>query len=315
MVNRDRLDEFKSTYQGSEREKRDVLYAYEWNNGSLDGVFQDVVCSNSLEDEGRFRKIIDEAIDAGNVEKLGAYVNESKKTKERRKKKAERESAEAIQHAKDLGLYDEVFGRGKKEDGGTSGLASLILQRQQHRADTFFNNMEAKYGGKGAATSKNKGNKRTLGDMMPKEDGKTRNESRKHRPKAQVVDESGEADKWAGPLEEPLPKEKFRATEARTRQSRKAKRVAEDSDEEESLGDEDTEEEEEGDEIEQDENGEDEEEILEEKPMPAKRAKRNSQQQKGRPRIRATAKAKAPTNRKPPVKAKVSTKSRPSDRR
>ncbi|KAK6536176.1 hypothetical protein TWF281_000422 [Arthrobotrys megalospora] len=197
VVTGDTLTEFKKTYQGSDEERGDLLAIFEDVEGDMDKLFENVMLSDPLADEDRFRKIIDAAIKAGEVEGYTAYVNETKKSKQARKKNAEKESKEAMELAKKLGVYDKLFGkpdveevddeepapsaRGKKavtakkkkesnpEDDPNHPLAALIRSRQKDRgvrASNFFDNLEAKYGQPAAK----KGRKRPSAEPEPSEE-------------------------------------------------------------------------------------------------------------------------------------------------
>lgn len=99
---------------GSEEERLAVLDAYTSSQGSLDVVFERVMVSSVLDDEERFRTIIQAAIDAGEVEAYKAFTKETKKSKNERRKKAEGEQKEAEEYAKELGVWDVLFGNKKK---------------------------------------------------------------------------------------------------------------------------------------------------------------------------------------------------------
>jgi DnaJ family protein C protein 9 len=269
----DKLNSLKTTYQGSEEEKRDVLDAYKRYKGNLNKVFRDVMMSNALEDEDRFREYIDAAITAEEVQGFDAYVNEAKKIRKARKKGAEREKTEATEHAKELGVYESLFENGKPKDGGQKGLADLIQQRQKQRATTFLDDLETKYGGKSAVNGKPNGKKRKANDEPLAEVSKMNGTGHKRRKAAEVIDESSGEDEQDEASDEP-PEEAFQAMAARTQKASYVKPAAEDSDAEESLGDEDTEEEE--------DEQEEEEAPKEEKPKPAKKATRQRQVQRRR---------------------------------
>ncbi|KIW34543.1 uncharacterized protein PV07_01320 [Cladophialophora immunda] len=162
VVRGDMIEQVKKEYQGSEEEKDDVLAAYEQGEGDMDAVFESVMCSDVVADEDRFRKIIDEAIAQGEVEAYSRYTKEDKKSRERRKANAKKEEAEARELAEELGVAEKLFGKkgsGKKKSktGGddNDALQALIQQRQQSRAQNFFDDLEAKYGG-GAKKGKRK---------------------------------------------------------------------------------------------------------------------------------------------------------------
>lgn len=153
VVRGEMIEQVKREYQGSEEERGDVLAAYEQGEGDMDAVFEMVMCSDVLVDEERFTKIIDEAIAKGEVEAHDCYTKEDKKTRERRKASAKKEAEEAEELARELGVADKLFGRkdtrkkkSKKGEDDTDALKALIQQRQQSRAQNFFDDLEAKYG-------------------------------------------------------------------------------------------------------------------------------------------------------------------------
>lgn len=154
-MTKEKLDDFKSGYQGSDEEKRDVLAAYTSFKGRMNSIFNTVMLSNPLDDEDRFRAYIDQAIREDEVEAFDAYANEPKKAREKRAAKAKKESEAARAHAKDIGIYDLAFGVedvGKRDKASIAGkgepdLKALLQQRATGRAANFLENLEAKYGG------------------------------------------------------------------------------------------------------------------------------------------------------------------------
>lgn len=146
-----KLDGFKSEYQNSEEETGDVLTAYKTHKGKMNAIYSRVMMSNPLEDEDRFREIIDGAIAKGEVEAYAAYTNESGKSKEARMKNARREGVEAQAYAKKLGVHDKLFDTGPKKSkkgasaAGDADLAALIQQRGKDRTESFLDNLEQKY--------------------------------------------------------------------------------------------------------------------------------------------------------------------------
>ncbi|RDW90351.1 DnaJ domain protein [Aspergillus mulundensis] len=146
------LATFKSEYQGSEEEKNDVLTAYENYEGDLDRVYESVMLCNVLDDDDRFRAIIDKAIENGKVVKYKNYTDEPEKKRQQRLKRAQKEAKEAERLAKKLEKQKEAgsakAGARKGNKGGameTNDLAALIQQRQASRAESFFDRLEAKY--------------------------------------------------------------------------------------------------------------------------------------------------------------------------
>ena len=136
----------------------------------MKGLYERVMMSNMLADEGRFRQIVDGAISDGTVEAFPVYLNETDKQKERRRKQALKEQQEAEEHAKDLGIHSRVYEVDSKEnevllqrskEAATSSecnLAALIQQRVKGRMENFVEKLEEKYatkpkkGGRGKKT-------------------------------------------------------------------------------------------------------------------------------------------------------------------
>ena len=152
VVTEEKIGTFKSSYQGSEEERQDVLKGYAAYEGDMGKVFESVMLSNMLEDEERFRGYIDAAIAKGEAESYKAYTEESEKRRKQRMKKARKEAAEAETHLKDLaGKKAEKKDKAKKKGGGgMDDLAALIQQRSAAReaqSSAFLSNLEAKYGG------------------------------------------------------------------------------------------------------------------------------------------------------------------------
>lgn len=173
MVSGDMIEKIKREYQGSEEEKADVLRVYEENEGHMDALYEEIMCSNVLEDDERFRKIIDQAIKEGVVEKFDSYKKDTKAARKKRVDKAKAEEAEAMELAEELGVKDKLFGTGTRHAGGKGRkkgkensdetLRALIQQRQKGRAENFFDNLEAKYGDGGRKS------KRRPADEPPEE--------------------------------------------------------------------------------------------------------------------------------------------------
>lgn len=153
LMTADAMLKFKAEYQGGEEEKGALLEAYETYKGNMDRVYETVMCSNVLDDDERFRRIVDAAIESGEVKAHKAYTDESEAKRKRRIDRAENEESEAMELAEELGVKEKLFGRGGKKtkgkkDNGEDALKALIQQRQQGRAETFLDGLEAKYGGK-----------------------------------------------------------------------------------------------------------------------------------------------------------------------
>ncbi|OGM44858.1 DnaJ domain protein [Aspergillus bombycis] len=147
------LDKFKQEYQGSEEEESDLLAAFEKYRGDMDKIYESVMLCNVLDDDERFRALIDKAIADGKVEKYKKYSEEPERKRQQRFKRAQKEAKEAEEAAKELEEKEEVKGttkakKGKKKKTSAmddSDLVALIQQRQASRAESFFDKLEAKY--------------------------------------------------------------------------------------------------------------------------------------------------------------------------
>jgi DnaJ family protein C protein 9 len=141
-------------------------------------VYATVMLSDPLEDEDRFRVIIDEAIEKGDVKGFKAYVNETAAAKRARMREAEGEAEEAMEYAKELGVADKLFGKGKKgKDSGEDALAALIQKRQEGRS-SFLDNLEAKYANKAkSARPKGKKGKKRVSEDEDEDDGEPSEEA------------------------------------------------------------------------------------------------------------------------------------------
>ncbi|KAF5664877.1 hypothetical protein FHETE_6890 [Fusarium heterosporum] len=171
-ISSDAIDKFAKKYKGSDEEKGDVLDAYEDCEGDMDALYERVMLSDVLQDDERFREIIDKAIKSKKVSSFLAYTKETKKKRETRTRKARAEATEAEDYAKELGVHDKLFGekKGKKKKGkGNSedDLAALILKRQQDRSESFLDHLAEKYGAK--ESKGKKGKKRPVEDEPSEE--------------------------------------------------------------------------------------------------------------------------------------------------
>ncbi|KAK5626279.1 hypothetical protein RRF57_001994 [Xylaria bambusicola] len=168
-ISNDTIEKFAAKYKGSDEERDDILVAYEENEGDMDAIYEAVMLSNVLKDDGRFRKIIDDAIASEDVPAFKAYVKESKKSRQARIKAAKDEASEAEEYAKELGIHDKLFGdkKGKKKGSSEDDLAALIRRNHQRR-ESFLDNLTAKYG---ATLAKGKkGKKRRVEESEPSEE-------------------------------------------------------------------------------------------------------------------------------------------------
>lgn len=169
--------------------------------------------SNPLDDEDRFKAIIDAAIAAGEAEPFDAYYNADPRERRERIRVAEKEGKEAQELAKELGVHGSLFGNGRQEGQEKKGLADLIQQRQKARAATFLDDLTAKYvngaGKKGAARGKKRKSEDSEEEIsssiaQPRKKGKITKKRKANTPKANEWEtESGDDDE-IDPSEQPV---------------------------------------------------------------------------------------------------------------
>lgn len=207
QVSRQTLDDFKKKYQNSEEEKEDILAAYQETQGDLAAIFDHVPCCEFLADEMRFIGIIDAAIKDGEVKELAKWKKSKKDDAGRKalRQKAKGEAAEADKLAKELGVWDDLFGSGKGKgkpakaagskngaasamgkgskstkakasddgDDDLDGLAALIQRKNQNRASQF-DDMIAKLEAKAGVKEKRPSDEefdRIQAEMMARKNG------------------------------------------------------------------------------------------------------------------------------------------------
>lgn len=150
MLDTRAVSDFQKKYQGSDEEKKDLLEAYETNEGDMDGIYESVMLSNVLDDDERFRAIIDEAISSGDVEKYDQYSEETEEKREKRVKRAKKEAKEAEKLSKKLENEKKkkagsASASKSSKNGGEDDLLALISKRQQSRGQGFLAHLEEKY--------------------------------------------------------------------------------------------------------------------------------------------------------------------------
>ncbi|RYP52321.1 hypothetical protein DL768_002533 [Monosporascus sp. mg162] len=159
-VSQDAIKKFAKKYKGSDEEKDDLLVSYEQFKGNWDKIYETVMLSDPIHDHERFRSIIADAIEKGDVPPFKAFTHETKKAKDARIRAAKKEAGEAEEYAKELGVHDRIFGdkkKGKKES--EQDLAALIRNNQRNRS-SLLDDLVAKYGATGG--SKKGGKKRAV---------------------------------------------------------------------------------------------------------------------------------------------------------
>ncbi|XP_039990303.1 dnaJ homolog subfamily C member 9-like isoform X2 [Xiphias gladius] len=127
--------DFEQTYKGSEEEQVDLLRLYRDRSGDMDRILDSALCCGP-DDEPRIRRILQAAIDSGDLPALRAFTHENNRRKAARKRKADTERAQSEQLKKELGL-DEV-----------DDLSAVVKRRTASRAAGFsslIGSLEEKY--------------------------------------------------------------------------------------------------------------------------------------------------------------------------
>ncbi|KAF2110550.1 hypothetical protein BDV96DRAFT_500794 [Lophiotrema nucula] len=150
VVTQDNIKRIADEYKDSAEERRDLLDAYTKKKGNLDAVYGLVMLSDILEDDDRFRTILDEEIEKGTIDSFKAYEKQNndaarKKAKDKEIKRREQFDKEHSNDFEDAKAKAKSKSKSKKHDvSDMAGLAALI-QRKQATRGNFFDQLEAKY--------------------------------------------------------------------------------------------------------------------------------------------------------------------------
>ena len=129
IVTEEAINKFAQGYKGSDEERDHVIAAYEKFGGNMDKIHESVMLSDVVDDDERFRGIIDLAIRNGEVEGYPKYTEESEKSIKSRisraKKRKEKEARAAEKAVEEL--QEKKDKRSKKKDD-TSDLMALIQE-------------------------------------------------------------------------------------------------------------------------------------------------------------------------------------------
>lgn len=147
LVTQDSIQKISHNYKDSAEERKDLLEAYTRGKGKFNYIYDNVMLSDILEDDDRFRKILDEEIENDNIEVFPAYRKETDATREKAKA-IERKRRDDFDKKHGTDAADKAKAKQKGKKGGASDmsdLAALIQQRQKARNGNFFESLEAKY--------------------------------------------------------------------------------------------------------------------------------------------------------------------------
>ncbi|TGO61714.1 hypothetical protein BCON_0025g00410 [Botryotinia convoluta] len=270
VVTSDAINQFANVYKGSDEEKDDLLAAYTKYEGKWGKMYQVIMLSDPVEDEERFREIIEEAIKTGEVKEYAVFRKETKASKDKRMKKARAEEKEAAKVAKQMGVDKLLKGSSgdvpeqskkpkKNVPGHMDDLAAIIQARQASRGG-FFDNLEAKYGGSKSAKGP--------GELSEEEFQRIRNGLGKSKDKGK-----GKGKRRAADSEDEVEEDEKPAPKKKSSRGKKREPEVEQEDEDEDVEMDDV-----GDDFQAEEAEEDEEEV-EPEPAPKKSASKRTKTQ------------------------------------
>lgn len=133
-VTKNDIDSFFNGYKESKEEREDLIRIYEKCNGDMEDIMIEMISDDMVDNEARFKEIIQDAIDKKETKKLDLFVNESKKKAAKRKAHYEKEAKEAEELKKKIGV-----------DDSQDSLRSMILSRRKDASSNFLDNLAAKY--------------------------------------------------------------------------------------------------------------------------------------------------------------------------
>jgi DnaJ family protein C protein 9 len=133
-INTKDIEDFYEKYKDSEEERSDLIKYYEEFEGDFDLILENMFSSNSIEDEPRFRNILNSLIDKGEIKSYELFVKESKKKAKKRANIYEKEAIEAEKLRKEMNV-----------DENQDCLKSMILARRQAANESFLDNLAKKY--------------------------------------------------------------------------------------------------------------------------------------------------------------------------
>ncbi|KAG9105038.1 hypothetical protein FRC06_000011 [Ceratobasidium sp. 370] len=208
VVTRERLDEMRRAYQGSDEERSDLRAAYLAGNGSIEHIM-DAIPHSTYEDEPRLVALVNDMITTGELQRLVSWAAAVKNTKAQnaRRKRGEKEAEEAEEAARELGVWDEFYGTGKvgkrKGKGKGKGTAhstsngdpegedhsalKALIQSKAKKMDGFLDSLAEKYASASKPTSKKgagRGRKRSAPAEEPGEEEEEVERPAKRRVKA-----------------------------------------------------------------------------------------------------------------------------------
>lgn len=113
----------------------------------MDKVYENVMLSNPLDDEERFRHVLDAAIERHEVRAFAKYTDETDKSKAKRRNKAKKEAKEAeaaVKEAEQKKSKTNAKANAKDTAGSLDNLAAMI-QKRHAGGSRFLEHLEEKY--------------------------------------------------------------------------------------------------------------------------------------------------------------------------
>ena len=162
----EKVSAFKDSYKGSEEEREHIVQAYVRAKGDMNKVYENVMLSNPLEDEERFRQVLDAAIEKDEVEAFAKYTDEPDKSKAKRMNNAKKEAKEAeaaIKEAEQKKSKTKANANAKDAARSLDDLAAMI-QKRHAGGSRFLEHLEEKYSVEPVKKAK-KGGKRKSGEI------------------------------------------------------------------------------------------------------------------------------------------------------
>ncbi|XP_075559493.1 dnaJ homolog subfamily C member 9-like [Dermacentor variabilis] len=138
-INLDVLDKYLAKYRGSSQEVADLKDYYERFEGDFNAI-SECLAGFEIEDEDRYRNILNKLIEDGEVKAYPKFTKETKMSRNARKRWYLKEANEAEKRKMEEGL-----------NGCGESLANGIAKRQRSTLDIFgdfrdlIGNLEAKY--------------------------------------------------------------------------------------------------------------------------------------------------------------------------
>jgi len=141
-----KLEEFEKKYKKSAEERQDLKKAYQDASGDMDKIMDSVILSR-LDDEERFKEMLNEMIESEEIKAYKIFTNETAKKRNARHNRLKKEAEEAEEHA--AFLAEENSKKSKKSKaGGDFDLVAVMEERMAKRrvqGEAFLADLERKY--------------------------------------------------------------------------------------------------------------------------------------------------------------------------